>query len=431
MMEIKEGQSVKPFIMFAMNAHPSHFSAAAVRKPATYSSDICIVGTGAIGKTAALALAQAGLRVTLLAPPPAPSKAAAEASWDVRVYAINQVGQSLLSSLKVWGALAAERIAAVDGMEVTGDAENYPGHLSFDAYSSHVDALAWIVEDRNLNAALDAALKFAPNLQCIHGRAQALDMDAQHAHLQLDNGETVQASLLVGADGAHSWVRGQCDIGLDYRSYGQRAIVTNFACAKPHQDIARQWFTAAEGIVALLPLPGQRVSLVWSAPDALAETLMQQSADQLAHHLAKYAAPALGVLTPLQPELVRDFPLRLIKPHAITAPRVALIGDAAHVVHPLAGHGMNLGFADVAALLRLISEREPHRDCGDARVLRGYARARKEDVLLMQLATDGLARLFETELEPLRAIRNLGLNLVNHLPVLKRRLMAHALGKKA
>jgi len=432
MMEIKERELGKPFIMLAMNVHPSHSSAAAVRGQATYSSDICIVGTGAIGKTAALALAQAGLRVTLLAPPlpSAAPTAATEASWDVRVYAINQVGQSLLSSLKVWDALAADRIAVVDGMDVSGDAENYPGHLSFDAYSSHVDALAWIVEDRNLNTALDAALKFAPNLQLVHGRAHALNTDAQHAHLLLDSGETIQASLLVGADGAQSWVRGQCDIGLDYRSYGQRAIVTNFACAKPHLDIARQWFTSAEGIVALLPLPGQRVSLVWSAPEALAETLMQQPAAQLAQHLAHYAAPALGALTPLQPELVRDFPLRLIKPHAITAPRVALIGDAAHVVHPLAGHGMNLGFADVAALLALITAREAHRDCGDARVLGRYARARKEDVLLMQLATDGLARLFETSAEPLQLIRNLGLNLVNHLPLLKRRLMAHALGKK-
>jgi 2-polyprenyl-6-methoxyphenol hydroxylase-like FAD-dependent oxidoreductase len=126
---------------------------------------------------------------------------------------------------------------------------------------------------------------------------------------------------------------------------------------------------------------------------------------------------------------VKDLPLALVRPHAIVAPRVALVGDAAHVVHPMAGHGMNLGFADVAALLEAIAGRESQRSIGDERVLARYARARKEDVLLMQLATDGLARLFGADLEPVRAVRNLGLNLLDKLPMLKRRLMAHAMGK--
>jgi len=417
-----------------MNAQPTNTSTAtparkAAQSPA-HASDICIVGNGVIGKTAALALAQAGLRVNLLTPPSSTAPAGEQGSWDVRVYAVNQIARDLLSSIKVWDALEVARIAAVEGMDVTGDAEHRPGHLSFDAYSAHVDALAWIVEDRNLNAALDAALKFSSNVRVVNGRAVSLKADAHGVDVQLDNGDVLSASLLVGADGGQSWVRGQCDIGLDYRAYGQRAIVTNFSCEKAHQGIAYQWFTASDGIVALLPLPGQRVSLVWSAPDARAETLLRQPAEELAQQLAKYADPVLGALTPLAPELVRDFPLTLVKPHAMTAPRVALIGDAAHVIHPLAGHGMNLGFADVAALLKVVGEREQQRDCGDARVLSRYARARKEEVLLMQLATDGLARLFETNIEPLRLVRNLGLNLVNHLPVLKRRLMAHALGKR-
>ncbi|MDL2357120.1 MAG: FAD-dependent monooxygenase, partial [Pseudomonadota bacterium] len=221
----------------------------------------------------------------------------------------------------------------------------------------------------------------------------------------------------------------QCDIGLDYRSYHQRAVVTNFSCAKPHHGVARQWFTGHEGIVALLPLPGERVSLVWSAPDALAATLMQETLSEMAVRLAVLCEDQLGPLRPLLPEAVKDVPLALIRPHAITAPRVALVGDAAHVVHPLAGHGMNLGFADVAQLLDSIAAREDHRSIGDERVLARYARARKEDVLLMQLATDGLARLFGTDLEPLRVVRNLGLNLLDKLPMLKRRLMAHAMGK--
>jgi 2-octaprenylphenol hydroxylase len=285
------------------------------------------------------------------------------------------------------------------------------------------------VEDRNLNQALDAALKFAPKVRNVVGCATSIDTGGSRAVVQLENGDSLEAALLIGADGGQSWVRGQCDIGLDYRAYRQRAIVTNFACSLPHYGVAHQWFDATQGIIALLPLPGQRVSLVWSAPDQLAEVLLREPLSQLATRLSAWAGPVLGDLSPLQPEAVKAFPLTLVRPHAITAPRVALIGDAAHVVHPLAGHGMNLGFADVASLLKLVNERGAERDCGDARVLSRYARARKEDILLMQLATDGLERLFSGDFEPLRIVRNMGLNLLDKLPVIKRRLISQALGR--
>jgi ubiquinone biosynthesis UbiH/UbiF/VisC/COQ6 family hydroxylase len=393
-------------------------------------SDICIVGNGAIAKTAALGLAQAGLSVTLLGPPAAPPRPAtdAEQGWDARVYALNHTAYRLLSSYKVWDALDHTRVAPVEAMIVHGDGPQ-AGGLSFDAYGAHTDTLTWILEDRNLNQALDAALRFAQNVKMVSGRATGLLRAADSATVTLDDGSSIEAPLVVGADGAQSWVRGQCDIGLDYRSYNQRAVVSNFACEKPHHGAAYQWFTGAEGIVALLPLPGNKVSLVWSAPEQLADTLRAESAQQIADRLAVFAHEKLGALTPLQPELVRDFPLRLIRPHAMTAPRVALIGDAAHVVHPLAGHGMNLGFGDVAQLIKTLAEREPQRSVGDERVLARYERARKEDVLLMQITTDGLARLFETDIEPLRVVRNFGLNLLDKLPVLKRRLISHAMGK--
>ena len=390
-------------------------------------SDVCIIGDGAIGKAAALGFAQAGLKVTLLSPASAQAPAATD-DWDVRVYAVNHIAHALLSSVKVWEALDASRVAPVDAMVVNGDGAT-AGELAFDAYGARVGALAWIVEDRNLNQALDAALKFASNVNVVRGRAIALQTNETAANVQLANGDTLSAELVVGADGGQSWVRSQCNIDFDYRPYGQRAIVSNFACEQPHHDVAYQWFSAAEGIIALLPLPGQRVSLVWSAPDALADILLRESLTQIAARLTQLAGAKLGSLLPLQPEAVKSFPLSLLRPHAITAPRVALIGDAAHVVHPLAGHGMNLGFADVAGLIKAVSERGPHRDSGDARVLSRYARSRKEDILLMQVTTDGLARLFGTDLEPLRVVRNFGLNLVNQLPVLKRRLIGHALGK--
>jgi ubiquinone biosynthesis UbiH/UbiF/VisC/COQ6 family hydroxylase len=403
-------------------------SASAASTASKLSAEICIVGNGAIAKTTALGLANAGLKVILLGPPAPPVAPPAEAGWDARVYALNHTAHRLLSSLKVWGALDAARVTPVDAMIVQGDGAS-AGALAFDAYGAHTDTLAWILEERNLNQALDAALRFAQNVTIVGGRATALLRDDGHATVTLADGGSVEAQLVVGADGAESWVRGQCDIGLDYRSYGQRGVVSNFACEKPHHGAAHQWFTGEQGIVALLPLAGNQVSLVWSAPDALADTLRAESAQQIADRLAVYASEKLGALTPLQPELVRDFPLRLIRPHAMTSPRVALVGDAAHVVHPMAGHGMNLGFGDVAQLIETLADREPQRGVGDARVLARYERARKEDVLLMQVTTDGLARLFGTDIEPLRVVRNLGLNLLDKIPVLKRRLISHAMGK--
>lgn len=392
-------------------------------------SEICIVGDGAVGKAAALGLAQAGLSVALLRGGAASSLAAATSDWDVRVFALNHIAHDLLNSLKVWGALDASRLAPVSAMQVHDAAETGSGKLEFDAYGAYINELAWIVEDKNLNQALDSALRFAPNIQFIEGHAEKLTMGAEFASIELTDARVIEAQLIIGADGAQSWVRGQADIGLDYRSYGQQGIVTNFACEKPHHGIARQWFVEGQGIIALLPLPGNQVSLVWSAPDLLAAELLRESLTSLADRLAVYAAKDLGNLTPLQPEVVKAFPLRLIRPHSMVAARVALIGDAAHAVHPLAGHGMNLGFGDVQALLKILSEREAHRDCGDARILARYRRARSEEVALMQLTTDGLARLFGSEFPAVRLMRGVGMNLLNKLPVLKRKLISHAMGK--
>jgi 2-octaprenylphenol hydroxylase len=393
-----------------------------------FKSDICVVGNGAIGKAAALGFAQAGLQVSLLTPPSAAAPEPTDA-WDARVYALNPAARELLTELKVWDALDQSRIAPVDAMVVRGDGGQKAGRLEFDAYGARADTLAWIVEDSNLNRALGAALKFAPNLRTITGRAVQLQVQADAAAIHLENKDVLRAALVVGADGGQSWVRAQCDIGLDYRSYHQRAIVANFSCEQPHHGAAFQWFTSGEGIVALLPLPGQRVSLVWSAPDQLADVLLRESAAQLAQRLSALPGHTLGQLHALVPETVKALPLALIRPHAISAPRVALAGDAAHVVHPLAGQGMNLGFADVSVLIETVLQREPHRDCGDARVLGRYARARKEDILLMQLATDGLERLFAIDFEPIGMARNIGLNLIDRLPAIKRALMSQAFGK--
>jgi len=390
--------------------------------------DICIVGNGAVGKAAALGFAQAGLRVTVLCRSAAPTPVSSH--WDVRVFALNHIANKLLSSLKVWDALDLTRVAAVTEMQVKGGNAAGDGELGFDAYGARTEELAWIVEDRNLNHALDTAMKFAQHLSLVTGQAKQMQWHADAAEVLLEDGSSIKAGLIVGADGSQSWVRGQCDIGLDYRSYAQQGVVTNFECEKPHHGVAHQWFVEELGIIALLPLPGHRVSLVWSAPDALAATLLDEPLSALVVRLEEYCLEALGHLTPVLPEEIKAFPLSLMRPHSMIAQRVALIGDAAHVVHPLAGHGMNLGFGDVASLLELVKNREDHRDCGDARVLERYRRARKEEVLLMQMTTDGLARLFGSNLAPLRIVRNAGLNLLNRLPVIKGKLISHAMGNR-
>lgn len=389
--------------------------------------DICIVGNGAVGKAAALGFAQAGLRVAVLCRSAVALPISAQ--WDVRVFALNHIAHDLLSSLKVWDALDLQRVAPVTEMNVRGGKAADDGQLAFDAYGARTGELAWIVEDKNLNHALDTAMKFAQNLSLITGVAASLHADQDGAQIILEDGSQIKASLIVGADGAQSWVRGQCDIGLDYRSYGQQGVVTNFECEIPHHGVAHQWFVEEQGIIALLPLPGNRVSLVWSAPDALAATLLREPLSALVSRLEEYCLDTLGHLTPVLPEDIKAFPLRLIRPHSMIAQRVALIGDAAHAVHPLAGHGMNLGFGDVVSLLALMKSREDHCDCGDAKLLERYRRSRKEDVLLMQITTDGLARLFGSDLAPLRLARNAGLNLLNRLPVLKNKLISHAMGK--
>ncbi len=392
-------------------------------------SDICVIGNGVIGKASALALARAGYKVALLAPEMSEKSASNESQplWDQRVYALNHVAKSLLSSLKVWDAMDSSRIAAVDAMAVQGDDQTNPGCLGFNAYGARVGALAWIVEDSNLNRALDSALSFASGINFIKGRAKQLLHTQHHVQVMLDDGEMHTTSLIIGADGANSWVRSQADISIDYRSYDQSAVVANFSCANAHHGVASQWFLGVDGIVALLPLPGQRVSLVWSAPDALANRMLAESPEKLCDRLSVLPGQTLGQFEMLPPSVPKAFPLRLIRSRSLIANRIALVGDAAHVVHPLAGQGMNLGFADVDALLSVLSQSKDV-DCGDARLLNRYARKRAEDVLLMQVTTDGLHRLFSSDLPPVKLLRNAGMRLIDKIPFLKNHLARKALG---
>lgn len=380
-------------------------------------ADVAVVGGGLLGKTAALACAQAGLKVALLATPAAP-----DAGLDSRIYAFSSSTQALLERLRVWQALIPERMTPVYDMRVFGDAM---AQLHFSAYQAAVPQLAWIVESGLVERALDSALRFQPQVTWYAQRAQGLAVDEEAAVLTLEQGPTIAARLVLGADGVHSWVRAQIGSQVKRHDYRQLGVVANFRAELPHGETAFQWFRDGE-ILALLPLPQQHVSLVWSAHEAHAQDLLALDPAQLAHAVEAACGRRLGGLECVTP--ARGFPLALQNVDRLAAPRVALIGDAAHAMHPLAGQGMNLGMRDVATLADVLAQRETFRDLGDLRLLRRYERARRADIEKLLAATDGLHRLFAAPGMVARGLRNLGMSLVSAQTWVKRWLIAGALG---
>lgn len=385
----------------------------------TDCSDVAIVGAGLVGASLALALADSGLRVVLIESqvPRAPSP-----GWDSRVYAISPGSVAFLASLNAWQALDASRLARVEFMRVQGDAPS--SQLTFSAYDAGLSELAFIAENGRLQAALWQCLQRAPQLRLI-GPVQcaALQRHADHAAIRLSDGTVLRTRLVVGADGAQSWVRAQAGIRASARDYRQSAVVANFACALPHHDTAFQWFRA-DGVLALLPLPGHRVSMVWSTAEAHAQALLALDAGALAQRVCEASGGAVGTLEVITPAAA--FALRLQRVAQFVAPRLALVGDAAHNVHPLAGQGVNLGFRDAREFAAVLCSRGAQQDCGDYALLRRYERARREDVLGMQLATDGLQKLFAADAVWLSRARNLGMRAVQSQPLLKNLLVKHA-----
>lgn len=390
--------------------------------------EAAIVGGGLVGKAAALALAQAGLRVALCGAGSAPLPPSA--GFAQRIYAVNAASRRLLQRLRAWEHIPGERIQPVQSMQIAADGAT----LHFDAYAQRQESLAWIVESDAIERALDLVLRFERGVR-LHAdavvRAQRVDAGWE---LELSGGQLLRSGLLVGADGRASRVREWSGIGVRSRAYGQTAVVCNFSCAAAHGARALQTFTADGGVLALLPLPDcqrqHQVSLVWSAPHELAEQLRSLPVVQLAERVQQQL-PALGAeqLAPLQAAgASAAWPLLLQRAESVAGDGVALLGDSAHVVHPMAGHGLNLGLQDVQALAAVLARRQPGESAGRPDLLRRYARARAEQVLAMQLATDGLHRLYAPGLHWLAPLRALGLLAVDHLSPLKTWLADYASG---
>jgi len=363
--------------------------------------DVQVLGAGIVGRCLALALARAGLSVALR-----PEGSRPADSDDVRAYALNAASVELLRSLKVWDALPAHAATAVLDMHVQGDA--HAAAIDFSAWQQHVSALAWITDAALLERELAAAVRFAPHVTVV---------DTE-----------VRAPLTALCEGKASPTRAALGIAFERSDYGHQAIAARLTSSRAHQGIARQWFRAPD-VLALLPFdapqPQRSFALVWSLPNQRAQQLLALDAAAFEHELMQASGGEAGTLT-LASERAA-WPLMQANAGAWSGPGWVLLGDAAHVVHPLAGQGLNLGLADVAALVEVIRQREPWRALGDAKLLRRYARERVAKTWAMGQLTDGLLRLFADELPLARELRNRGLTLVNHLSPLKRWLTARAL----
>ncbi|MCF8179465.1 MAG: UbiH/UbiF family hydroxylase [Sulfuritalea sp.] len=380
--------------------------------------DVVIVGGGLAGLAMAAALRRSTLSVALVEgrQPLFPQ------TWDSRVYAISPANARFLDSLGVWGHLDKTRVEPVRAMEIRGDDG---GRLDFSAYGSGVSELAWILESSLMQRELWETVKRQGNLTLLcPASPQSLVIDPDFAQLTLEDGRCIAARLIVAADGAESWTRTAAGIAVRFDPYDQLGVVANFECELAHGGVAFQWF-GKEGVLAWLPLPGNRISIVWSTPEEHGRELLALDPATLCARVARAGEERLGGL-----ELItaaRGFPLRLMRAPNSVAPRLALIGDAAHTIHPLSGHGINLGFRDAQVLSSILCDKPAYVDCGDLGLLRGYERARKEEVVTLQTVTDSLHDLFQPAGARLTRLRNIGLNLSNTLPVVKDLLVRYAL----
>ena len=381
--------------------------------------DVLIVGGGLAGLSLACALRDTRLKIALLESSPSQPSA----GWDARVYAISPANAEFLQAIGVWKHLDGERISPIAAMKIVGDSG---AKLDFSAYETGVAELGWVLESSLMACELWENVKRQANLTLLCPAApNAIKMGEKSVELTLAEGQVLSTKLLVGADGGDSWVRGATGLQAIATPYGEMGLVANFECEHPHRGIARQWFRD-DGVLAWLPLPGNRISVVWSTPDVHAGELLALPAEALALRVASAGGDVLGSLKLLTP--ASAFPLRLLRVPQTIGSRVALLGDAAHGIHPLSGHGINLGYQDAKALAALLAATPEWQDVGSERLLQRYQRARREETLLVQYTTHTIRRLFRETLPGMRPLRNLGLGLTNTLPVVKNALVRYALG---
>jgi len=376
------------------------------------SATVTVRGDGIVGCAVALSLARLGIAVQLQGD----SKPATAAPADVRTYALNAASRTLLQQIKVWDALPPQAVTAVLDMHIQGDDG---AQLEFSAWQQGVEALAWIVDAGALESVMRQAVRYAPHVQVMPratgGEAYTAAADPRH--------------LLLLCEGKDSQARQALGIHFDKQPYGHHALATRVVAPASHAGTARQWFGHPE-VLALLPFddptPGNSYGVVWSMPAEKAQALAAAGDEAFEHALQEATGGACGALRVAGPR--RTWPLMLGRADRVHGPGWMLLGDSAHAVHPLAGQGLNLGLADVAALARVMAERESWRDLGDEKLLARAARERVAPTLAMAGVTDGLWHLFAHPHPLVRSLRNRGMNLLNQLPLLKRSLTKRAIG---
>jgi 2-octaprenyl-6-methoxyphenol hydroxylase len=388
-------------------------------------AQVVIGGAGFAGLALAIALRQ-GLGQTFPVTVIDPALAHAK-SKDPRASAIAAAARRLFEAIEVWDAVEAEAQPILD-MVVTDSKLNdvvRPTFLTFGGEVEEGEPFAHMVENRHL---VDALVEKAKQLG-VDLRAGAV-ADFEHAdnaiEVALAGGETISARLLVGADGARSLIREQAGIPTYGWDYDQSAIVTTVAHEREHNGRAEEHFLPA-GPFAILPLSGKRCSIVWTESAREAERIVALPDDEFHAELEKRFGLHLGDLNMIGPR--RAFPLGLFTARRFIGERLALIGDAAHIIHPIAGQGLNMGLRDVAALAEAIADAARlGLDCGGPDVLERYQRWRRFDTMTMGVATDGLNRLFSNHSDVLRLVRDIGLGLVERMPALKRVFIREAAG---
>jgi 2-polyprenyl-6-methoxyphenol hydroxylase-like FAD-dependent oxidoreductase len=392
--------------------------------------DVCIRGAGVVGKSLALLLARARIRVGLVQP-----SAPAQPQADIRAFALNAASRQLLLDLRAW----PDHTCAVQHMRVQGDdAANQatelrqpaskPSVVQFDAAASGCEALTWIVEAAALEQQLGAAVRFAPEITML--------------------AEPENAALTVLCEGKHSATRASTQTQFIQTAYGQTAIAATLRTQLPHQSTAWQWMRGSDHdgeVCALLPKHstedgGNFVALVWSVTDERAQHLLALDDLQFCAALQHVCGHALGAMQLTSHRAA--WPLHVAQASrwiGTGLPDVAgvagmaqapwaLAGDAAHVVHPLAGQGLNLGLADAVELAQVLTNKEYFRSYGDMRLLRRYERARQADAAVLRMATDGLQRLFALPDERVRSLRNWGMRRFDDLSPIKAMVMRRAMG---
>lgn len=384
--------------------------------------DVAVAGGGVVGAACALALARAGLDVALVEARPVPRWLAEQP--DLRVYALAPDNAALLDALGVWPQVVRARAQPYRKMRVwdAGGGDE----LAFDAATLARDELGWIVENGLLVDRLWAALVAAGVQVHCPARVQGMEQDEAGVRLQLDDGTRLEARLAVAADGGASELRRLAGLDVDAHDYGQRGVVAFIETADPHQETAWQRFLPT-GPLALLPFTQGRSSIVWTLPEAEAQRVLALDDAAFALELTDASAARLGRAQPVSERAA--FPLRRQLVRQQVAGRVLVLGDAAHVVHPLAGQGVNLGLRDVAALRAEVESAQARRvDWASAHRLQRWARRRRSDNTVSAYAFEGINRLFSNA-DPLAVLaRGPLLGLAGKLPPLTRALWRHAAG---